>query len=103
MVVSVTEPKLLIQILHVMFTEGPVKWNDNHMTGERLQPYDQGQWVWMKLFHQDIWDVGSQAAVPLSVSTCITNKHYLFITFSLRSSRVDGDMLHAVYNQTQKI
>lgn len=24
-----TEPKLLIKILHVTFTGGPVKWNDN--------------------------------------------------------------------------
>lgn len=30
-VVSVTEPKLLIKILHVTFTGGPVKWNDNDM------------------------------------------------------------------------
>lgn len=33
MVVSVTEPKLLIKILHVTFTGAPVKWNDNDMTG----------------------------------------------------------------------
>lgn len=38
-VVSVTEPKLLIKILHVTFTGGPVKWNDNDMTGKSLKPY----------------------------------------------------------------
>lgn len=43
MVVSVTEPKLLIKILHVTFTGGPVKWNDNDMTGKSLKPYHQGQ------------------------------------------------------------
>lgn len=32
MVVSVTEPKLLIKILHVTFTGGPVGWNENDMT-----------------------------------------------------------------------
>lgn len=38
MVVSVTEPKLLIKILHVTFTGGPVKWNESDMTGESLKP-----------------------------------------------------------------
>lgn len=35
MVVSVTEPKLLIKILHVTFTGGPVGWNENDMTREK--------------------------------------------------------------------
>lgn len=33
-----TEPKLLIKILHVTFTGGPVKWNESDMTGESLKP-----------------------------------------------------------------
>ena len=38
-VVSVTEPKLLINILHVTFTGGPVKWDDNDMIGKSYKPY----------------------------------------------------------------
>lgn len=44
-VVSVTEPKLLIKILHVTFTGGPVEWNDSDMTGESLKRHHQ-DWLW---------------------------------------------------------
>lgn len=93
MVVSVTEPKLLIKILHVTFTGGPVKWNDNDMTGKSLKPYHQGrlgleQW---RCFIRKFGSVGSQAAVSLCMSTCInTSRHWLsFFHFILfyRSSR----------------
>lgn len=58
MVVSVTEPKLLIKILHVTFTGGPVKWNDNDMTGKSLKPHHQGRLGLepVEMFHQEIWE-----------------------------------------------
>lgn len=81
MVVSVTEPKLLIKILHVTFTGGPVKWNDNDMTGKSLKPYDQGRLGLepVEMFHHEILEYTS------SCFTVYVNMHQyqqaLFLLF----------------------
>lgn len=63
MVVSVTEPKLLIKILHVTFTGGPVKWNDNDTTG--------GNKAFSHMFQRGVWGEREFGVVAfLCIQTC---------------------------------